>query len=100
MPELEHSVTEIITKGDEVFFLEEKLNILSHGEQGPKGEPGEDGAGYPEGAPLIFVQLDTPTVPPGTPYCWFQTGLGVGGGGVTLWVNDGISSLQIPLITP
>lgn len=40
------------------------------------------------GAQQVFVQDAAPTVAPGIPYLWFQTGLG-DGSDMTLWVEDG-----------
>lgn len=43
------------------------------------------------GVQQVFVQATQPTVSvPGTPFIWFQTGLGTSGTGMTLWVDDGL----------
>jgi hypothetical protein len=42
------------------------------------------------GAQQVFVQPGAPSVAPGVPYLWFQTGLGTGGNDMTLWVEDGL----------
>lgn len=43
------------------------------------------------GVQQVFVQPTQPTVVvPGTPFIWFQTGLGPSGTGMTLWVDDGL----------
>lgn len=36
-----------------------------------------------------FIQPTAPDVPAGTPYIWWQTGLGPGGTDMTMWVEDG-----------
>lgn len=40
------------------------------------------------GTQQVFAQASQPTVPAGTPYIWFQTGLG-DGSGMTMWIEDG-----------
>ena len=41
-------------------------------------------------AQQVFVQPSAPVVDPGTPYLWWQTGLGASGNDMTLWVEDGL----------
>lgn len=37
----------------------------------------------------VFVQPTPPAVAAGTPYVWYQTGLGSDGNAMTIWVEDG-----------
>jgi hypothetical protein len=39
---------------------------------------------------LLFVGDTSPTVDAGTKYVWIETGLGVGGDDMTIWVEDGV----------
>lgn len=59
------------------------------GEVGPKGDTGEtgpQGIQGPSGPQNLFVQNAAPVY--SSPYLWVQTGLP--GGGITLWVEDGL----------
>ena len=40
------------------------------------------------GVQRVFAQAEQPTVAPGVPYIWFQTGLG-DGNDMTMWIEDG-----------
>lgn len=42
------------------------------------------------GSQQVFVQPVAPVVAPGTPFMWWQTGLGESGNDMTLWVDDGL----------
>ena len=44
----------------------------------------------PGGQQQIFVQPNAPVVAGGIPYVWYQTGLGVDGTDMTVWVEDGL----------
>lgn len=55
------------------------VEVLTIGIQGPAGAPGPQN---------LFIQPEAPITSQAT-YLWIQTGLGVGGTGITLWLEDG-----------
>ena len=58
----------------------------AQGPQGTTGLQGPQGIQGPSGPQNLFVQNAAPVY--SSPYLWVQTGLP--GGGVTLWVEDGL----------
>jgi len=61
----------------------------AQGQQGPQGTTGlqgPQGIQGPSGPQNLFVQNAAPVY--SSPYLWVQTGLP--GGGITLWVEDGL----------
>ena len=62
-----------------------------NGNQGPQGDQGIQGIQGPQGIAgpsNLFVQNSTPSSPP-SQYMWLQTGLGISGKDMTIWVEDG-----------
>lgn len=38
----------------------------------------------------VYISTSQPSVAPGTPYMWIQTGLNTDGNGMTFWIEDGL----------